>query len=88
MCVRVCACVCAHACARTLELESQAVVSHLTWLLGTKFRYSSKQHVLFIAEPELQPPCPAFMRVLGMKLKSSHLCGGTLRPELSPMSLT
>lgn len=58
--------VCVHMCVstiedksgtlRTLELESQEVVSHLTWVQGTGPGLSTRQQVLFPAAPSLQPP--------------------------------
>lgn len=38
-----------------LELELQAVVSDLLWVLGTKLWYSTRQHVLLSAQLSLQP---------------------------------
>lgn len=39
------ACMCAHMCvgARPLELESQVIVSHLTWILGAKLSFLQEQ---------------------------------------------
>lgn len=42
------------------ELELQAVLNHLTWLLETELRSSGKQYVLLTAEPPFQHP-PFFL---------------------------
>ena len=39
----------------SLELESQSVVSHLTWVLGIKLGSSDEQQPLLTTEPSLQP---------------------------------
>lgn len=41
-----------------LELKLQEVVSHPTWMLGTKLRSSAGDQVLFAAEPLSSPLSP------------------------------
>lgn len=59
VCLRVSMCVWVHVSMEAkmsvpLELELQAVVNRLTWVLRTKLWSSVREHVLLIAEPLLQ----------------------------------
>lgn len=47
-----------------LELQLQAVVSHLLWALGNELRTSGRAEVLLIAEPSLQAPGTIFAQFI------------------------
>jgi hypothetical protein len=49
------------------ELELQAVVSHLTWVLGTKF--GSSAEVVCTSEPFLQSQLSEFLQINKLELK-------------------
>jgi hypothetical protein len=51
--------------------EFQALVSHLTWVLGNKPRFSARQQALLIPEPSLQPIFNSFQSDIFV-----HFCGG------------
>ena len=80
VCVCVCVCVCVSCDHQglkkvldSLELQVQAVISHLTWAVGAELGSSARAHMVLKAEPSLHAHSQLFTWILGIELRLAGL---------------